>query len=70
LLFSGFVGLTTYLIFISQVFLAKPAKPFFIALTIYFIWTMFNPQSIVQLILFWSIVGLTSEARTHTLKRS
>ena len=57
LVFSGVLGLSSYLYLIYQVF-KKPAPSYLkIVLALYLIWVQFQVQSIVQLMIFWLVLG-------------
>lgn len=59
LIFSGSIGLLSYLVLILLVFLKIRNKGSCIwVLFLYLVWTQFQNQSIVHLIIFWAIVGV------------
>lgn len=72
LLFSGYFGFLTWIIFLVMLLIKLGQKPhdrdtFVLAssLVIYLIWIQFQNQSMVHLVYFWLIVGLINQKNFH-----
>jgi hypothetical protein len=57
LIFSGVLGLMTYIYLLYLLFKSKVPAFLKIFLALYIIWVQFQVQSIVHLMLFWLVVG-------------
>lgn len=64
LIFSGILGLAGYVCLIYFVF-KKPAPSYMkVVLLLYLIWVQFQVQSIVQMIIFWLVLGIVDKKAT------
>jgi hypothetical protein len=63
LVFSGLLGLGTYLWLWILLFKSKSSGNLKLFLIYYLVWVQFQPQSIVHLMLFWLIAGLIDKRK-------
>ncbi len=63
-LFSGVLGLATWLILIFTLFKSVKSKILLTGLITYLVWVQFQNQSVVHLIYFWLLVGLIDQDGT------
>lgn len=66
LLFSGILGLLAWIYLVALLFWkTKRNKILLVSLIMYLIWTAFQNQSVVHLIYFWLIVGLSDQQKIY-----
>lgn len=67
LMFSGILGLGTWLFLLYQVFKKVKSKVLLSSLIIYLVWVLVQNQSIVHLIFFWFLVGIIDKESQNKL---
>jgi hypothetical protein len=61
-MFSGVFGLLAWGLLVCLMIAKVKSKTLLATLLIYLVWSAFQNQSIVQLLIFWLIVGFAGEA--------
>lgn len=63
IIFSGAIGLSAYLYLLYLVFKSKAPGFLKTFIILYLVWTQFQVQSIVHLILFWAVIGIIDNSK-------